>query len=163
MIKNLAITNHLGETINIDMRNPEESGFAIVGIEGLGPPKATINMTEQSIGDGSTLNSTRAHARNIVMYFRFIGIDTELIRYDSYKYFPIKKQITLTIETDHRLVEVTGNIETNEPVIFSEGVGTQISLLCQSAYLKSTSPQISVISGVESLFEFGVRVLSAFQ
>ena len=46
MIKSVTITNHLDESIKLDLFNPEESGFIIKNIEGLGPVKANINFKE---------------------------------------------------------------------------------------------------------------------
>ena len=59
MIKSVTITNHLDESIKLDLFNPEESGFIIKNIEGLGPVKANINFKELATNDGSIDNSTR--------------------------------------------------------------------------------------------------------
>lgn len=159
MIKSVTITNPNGEelTINLDDIEPE-SGLFITEIEGLGPVKADINMTTLAAKDGSKYNSSRANGRNIVMHVRFIyASSVEDVRLLSYKYFPLKKKITFHIETDNRIAEVDGYIESNEPDIFSPETSAEISIICESAWFKDASDtgiQIIDFSDIVSLFEF---------
>lgn len=157
MIKNITITNHLGESITLELRSPERSGFFIrnPGIDGLGPAKATINAEELAGMDGSIFNSSRVNARNIVFSLGFMESPTiEYIRQKSYKYFPIKQRIKIKIETDTRICEVYGYVESNEPDIFSPSEGTTISVICPDSYLFSIDKNVTVFSNVNSLFEF---------
>ena len=157
MIKSFTITNYLGESIKLDMREPEKSGFLIKEVTGIEPPKANINTSELSTNDGSRYNSSRLDERNIV--FEFIFVDTpgketiEDVRLKSYKFFPIKRKVTILIETDKRTVTATGYVESNEPTIFSEQEGTQISILCPDPYLY-TSDQTTSLYSVDPAFEF---------
>lgn len=159
MIKLITITNPNGEelTINLDDIEPE-SGLFITEIEGLGPVKADINMTELAAKDGSKYNSSRANGRNIVMKVRFIYASSiEEVRLLSYKYFPLKKRIKFHIETDNRIAEVDGYIESNEPDIFSQEESASISIVCESAWFKDASEdgiQIIDFSDIVPLFEF---------
>lgn len=159
MIKLITITNPNGEelTINLDDIEPE-SGLFITEIEGLGPVKADINMTELAAKDGSKYNSSRANGRNIVMKVRFIYASSiEEVRLLSYKYFPLKKRIKFHIETDNRIAEVEGYIESNEPDIFSQEETASISIVCESAWFKDASEngiQVIDFSDIVSLFEF---------
>ena len=78
-------------------------------------------------------------------------------RQDSYKYFPIKKRVTLLIETDNRICETYGYVESNEPDIFSSDEMTQISIVCPDPYFYSAGPDgtnTTLFYGVEPLFEF---------
>lgn len=60
-----------------------------------------INSTENSTDDGSVFNSARLDARNIVLTMILYPTPTiEDTRQLSYKYFPIKKPLTLVFETD---------------------------------------------------------------
>lgn len=77
MIQELKVVNSSGEELTIDLARPEESGFAIRSITGLGPVKANINMTDLAIGDGSLYNSSKTSYRNIVI---------DLIYYPVYQY-----------------------------------------------------------------------------
>ena len=157
MIKSITVTNHLGESLKLEMRFPEKSGFLIQSIDGLGPSKANINTTDMSTGDGSVFTSSRVQARNIVLDLAFMWEPSiETVRQNSYKYFPIKKRITLLIETDNRICETHGYVESNEPNIFSRSSGTQISIICPDPYFYSPRKNVTVFSGVESMFEFPV-------
>jgi hypothetical protein len=158
MINSITITNHLSESITLDLRFPERSGFLVREITGLGPTKANINATELSTTDGSMFNSARLTARNIVLSLVLLPNPTiELTRRDSYRYFPVKKRVLLTIETDTRTCSIYGYIESNEPNIFSNQVSTQISILCPNPYFYSTGNlenTITVFSGLTPAFTF---------
>jgi len=155
MIKSISITNHLDESINMELGRPEKSGFLIKRIDGLGPSKANINSTELSTSDGAIYNSARVGSRNIVLQLKFLDKPTiEFIRQLSYKYFPIKKRIKIEIETDTRICETFGYIESNEPDIFSNQESTQISILCPDPYFYSKETIITVFHSVDSKFEF---------
>lgn len=158
MIKSVTITNHLDESIKLDLFNPEESGFIIKNIEGLGPVKANINFKELATNDGSIDNSARLSSRNIVMSLQFMESPTiEETRLKSYKYFPIKRNIKFLIETDSRICETIGRVETNVPTIFSNAEGCQISILCPNSYFYSAGENgtnQTIFYGTEPLFEF---------
>lgn len=156
MIKSITVTNPNDESLKIDLFRPEETGLAVYSIDGLGPATASINMTDLSGMDGSVYNSARIQNRNVVIQFKFLWKPTvESVRLLTYKYFPIKKQIKLDVETEHRKCYVIGYVESNEPDIFSSDEGCQISILCSDPYFyESGDGQDFVISGVENLFEF---------
>ena len=158
MIKSVTITNHLDESIKLDLFNPEESGFIIKSIEGLGPVKANINFKELATNDGSIDNSARLSSRNIVMSLQFMESPSiEETRLKSYKYFPIKRNIKFLIETDSRICETIGRVETNVPTIFSNAEGCQISILCSNPYFYSAGENgtnQTIFYGTDPLFEF---------
>lgn len=158
MIKSITVYNHLDESIQLELAFPEKSGFAIQQISGLGPVKSTINTADFSTMDGSIYNSARISARNIVMTLIFLdNPNVETMRQLSYKYFPIKKRIKLVIETDNRLAEIYGYVESNEPVIFSQRETTQISIICPNPYFYSSGlegEQLTLFSGFEKRFQF---------
>lgn len=166
MIKSITITNHLDESVTFEMTSPEKSGFVIRFIDGLGPPKANVEMTEMSLMDGAVYNSARAQSRNIVFSLMFLfpsaeaGDSTnqlgklEITRQKSYKYFPLKKPVKITIVTDERTCETYGYVESNTADIFSQNSGTVISILCPDSYLFSTSIYATNFSYVSDLFEF---------
>ena len=56
MIRAVTFTNYLGDSIRLDLARPEESGFIIKSVTGLGPGKANINTTEIATNDGSLFN-----------------------------------------------------------------------------------------------------------
>lgn len=158
MIKSVTVTNYLGESLKLELKRPETSGFYIEKIEGLGPSKTNINVIERATMDGAYYTSAHTTARNIVLTLGFMfsnGI--EEVRHRSYKYFPLKKRLNLVIETDTRTCEIYGYVESNEPDIFSDKERTQISIICPDPYFYSVGPgstTITMFSGTESLFEF---------
>ncbi len=157
MIKSITITNHLEESITLTMTSPEQSGFVVRFVDGLGPPKANVEMTEMSLMDGSIYNSARAQGRNVVLSLAFLFPQTggiEVTRQKSYKYFPLKKRVKLVIETDERSCETYGYVESNTPDIFSKDGGTVISILCPDSYLFSTEINKTVFATIDAMFEF---------
>ena len=161
MIYSIVVTNYLGDRIKLELGKPEVSGFLIKSITGLGPAKANVNTTEVSTNDGSLFNYARLSQRNIVLDMVFIntvyGESIEDLRQKSYKYFPLKKSVELTIETDNRYVKTTGYVESNEPNIFSSQEGTQISIICPDPYFYSAGEDgnnITNFYSIDPMFEF---------
>lgn len=154
MIHSVTVTNYLGESLKMELRNPESSGFLIRSIDGLGPPKANVNTTELATVDGEIFNSAKSQMRNVVLDLVFWGTDIETIRQKSYRYFPIQKKLTLTVETDNRISQITGYVESNEPEIFSSEESTQISIVCPDPFVSGITNQRTIISGLEAVFEF---------
>lgn len=155
MIKSLTVTNHMGESLTLELASPEKSGLVVQSIDGLGPSKATINSSELATFDGSIFNSARATERNIVIKLLMLDAPTvEDSRQKTYRYFPVKKQIKLEIETTNRKVETSGYVESNEPDIFSNQESTQISIICHDPYFYDSGDSSVAFSGAEPLFEF---------
>ena len=156
MIKSITVTNYRGDSLKLELTRPQDSGFIIESVTGLGPGKANINTSEVSTNDGALYNSARVPSRNIVITTRFLWKDTiEEARHTSYKYFPLKRKVTLLVETDERNAEIEGYVESNDPNIFSEFEGSDISIICPNpffydAYEKTTTS----FSGIRSAFEF---------
>ena len=161
MIYSIVVTNYLGDRIKLELGKPDVSGFLIKSITGLGPAKANVNTTEVSTNDGSLFNSARLSQRNIVLDMVFIntvyGESIEDLRQKTYKYFPLKKSVELTIETDNRYVKTTGYVESNEPNIFSSQEGTQISIICPDPYFYSAGEDgnnVTNFCSIDPMFEF---------
>lgn len=161
MIYSFTITNYLGDTIKLTLREPALSGFLIKSVTGLGPVKANINTTEVATNDGSKFNSARLTQRNIVFQMVFVdtlkGESVEDIRQKSYKYFPTKKNVDIIIETDNRYVKTTGYVESNEPNIFSSQEGAQISIICPDPYFYTAGDNGDIVTefySIAPMFEF---------
>lgn len=155
MIKSVTVINHLNEMLEMELGNPGESGFLISSIEGIGPGEADISTTELAATDGAVYNSARLLSRNIILNFIFLEHPTiEDTRQLSYKFFPLKKNLTLIFETDNRSLQIEGYVESNSPEIFSEQEGSTISIICPNPYFYSLGSELTVFSGVEPMFEF---------
>lgn len=155
MIKSLTVTNHLGESLTMGIEDPNTTGLLISSIDGIGPGQADISTTELAATDGAVYNSARLVSRNINIDLIFQGNPTiEDSRYLTYKYFPLKKYVTLTIITDQRSLQIDGYVESNDPNIFDKQEGTSISIICPNPYFYSLGTTSTVFSGIEPMFEF---------
>ena len=168
MIRYVTVVNYLGEALIMPLSYPEASGIVVRDITGIGPGSASINTSEINTNDGSLYNSARLGQRNIILTLQFFdqSLTAEEIRHLTYKYFPIKKPITLFFETDERVCMIDGYVETNEPVIFSSGGNgasastaeyTQISVICPYPYFYSAGADgehTTVFFGIDPKFEF---------
>ena len=155
MIKSIIVTNHNGESLKLDLFHPEESGLIVKSISGLGPPKANINSTDLATADGAIYSSARASTRNIVFNLQFMFAPTiEDVRQKTYKYFPLKKKITIEVETDNRSLSTEGYVESNKPNIFSQEESTQISIVCVDPFFRDARPSLVQFASVLPNFEF---------
>lgn len=162
MIKHIAVTNYLGDRLELPLQDPSASGLAILKVEGLGPAKGTINMTDISSSDGSIYNSSRVGTRNIVLTLGFVADykknrSIEDVRMSTYKYFPIKQRVIFEVKTDRRFAAITGYVESNEPEIFSDRETATISIVCPDPYfyaLDSVGSGNTQFSALLGGFEF---------
>lgn len=157
MIKSVTAVNFKGESIKMDLFHPESSGFIIIKIDGIGPGKATVTKNDSKVYDGGTITSARLPSRNIKMEIQFLWVNSiEDVRHKTYKYFPLKKPITLIFETDTRTVEIEGVVESNEPDIFSSEESTNISIICPDPYFYASGENArskTEFSGINAVFE----------
>lgn len=158
MIESVTVTNFKGETIVIELSNPQSSGFAVTGITGLGPVKAEINTVSYAMRNGSLYSSSRIDNRNIVLGLLFMPSDGDTVedaRQRSYRYFPVMSKVELVFKTTNRNARITGYVESNEPDIFSQLESTQISIICPDPYFydNSTKQKIAFLEK-RGLFHF---------
>lgn len=154
MIKSIKVINYLKESLEIELGSPEKSGLLITSITGLGAGNAVINSSDLSVSDGSVFNSSRLENRNIVLEMKYYGDNPEESRHKTYKYFPIKKPLTIQFTLGDRVCEATGYVESNEADIFSEKAGCSISIICPDPLLYSIYESSTPLSGIVPRFEF---------
>ena len=154
------------EVVNDDKRlkmiltQPEESGYAIEKIDGLGPTDASINLTKISSSDVQLFNSASLGERNITMsiipYVLSGERDIEDLRLGLYSIFPTKKDITLYFKTKNRYVYINGYVESNEPDIFSENEKVNISIICADPFFYDveTGSNTEEFAGTVKNFKF---------
>lgn len=151
----VTITNHLGESMDLELRFPEKSGFLIQNITGLGPSKANINMIEVLSLPGGIYNSSHVSGKNLLFMLAFMqdnGIEETRIK--SYKYFPLNRRIKIGIQTDSRFAEIYGYVESNEITFFSKQQVAIISVVCPSSYFNDTEKIITLFTDTDPNFEF---------
>lgn len=155
MIQSLTVTNHNNQSLVLDLFHPEESGLYVISIDGLGPPKASINSNEVATIDGGIFTSARMQQRNIVIKLGMMWDPLiEDARLRVYQYFPIKKPVRLELLTDYRRAECTGYVESNVPDIFSKDESCQISIICPDPYFYELYQEEVLFAGVHPAFEF---------
>lgn len=157
MIQTIKVTNYVGNELIIDLANPFSCGIAITDITGLGTLAATINTSDVATNDGTVYNSARTNARDITMTLKPLWTEDSTVednRRKIYKYFPIKKKITLEIDTGDRQVQIDGYVENSDTTIFSSFETTQIQILCPNPYFEDIYPNEMTFSGIDSVFEF---------
>lgn len=154
MIKSITAINYLGDRTKITLNESEpEHGLLLMSAEGLGPTKGQINTMKMSTADGSKYNSATKEERNIVLKFRFTN-DVETTRQLTYTIFPVKQEVILIFETDNNTLWTMGYVESNEPNIFSNEEGNNVSIICPDAYFYTLQNRSFIISTVRSAFEF---------
>jgi hypothetical protein len=152
----LKVENDRGNTLELT-GNPNYNVFKI---EGLNPPKATINSSVNTTTDGSSINSVRLENRNIVIYTTIEG-DVEANRINLYKYFPPKKTVTVYFKNGTRDVCIEGVVELIECDLFTNRQVAQISLICPQPYFKAVNEIVSYFSEINNLFEFPFSISEA--
>lgn len=145
----LKVKNDRGEVLNLST-SPIYNVYKVTGLQ---PPAVAINSSINATTDGSTVNSLRTGTRNIVLYMTLEG-DVEKSRINLYRYFPLKKRITLYFKNGSRDVSIDGYVEVIECDQFTKKQVAQISLLCPQPYFKAVDELISHFNEVSALFEF---------
>ena len=157
MLKSITVTNAAGQSLKLELAYPWDSRVIVKSIDGLTPTKGTINTNALATSDGSVYNSARQEQRNLVLNLRLLeDLEDGLIettRQKLYKYFPVKKKVTIRAEADNRVAYTEGYVETNEPSIFQEYEEQQISIICPNANWTAPSSTYR-LNGLDSLFEF---------
>lgn len=138
MIKSLTVTNYRGSKLKIVLDEAEPShGLIINNITGIGPSDANLNFSDYSTNDGSEFNSARLEKRSIQISLKLIATDkitVEEARHNTYIFFPTKKEVKLTFETDTRTLYCTGRVEHNTPDIFQQQEIATIDIVCGDPY-----------------------------
>lgn len=145
----LRVKNDKGDELTLS-GNPN---YGLYKITGLNPPHATINNSVNATTDGSSVNSVRLENRNIVIYTTIEG-NVETNRINLYKYFPIKKTVTLYFSNGTRDVFIEGTVELIECDLFTNKQIAQISIICPKPYFKAVEYLVTAFGDISSMFEF---------
>lgn len=163
MLNKIVVTNPKGEALELELSNPDKSGLTVAKVEGLGPPKANINGQEIANTDGMFYTSARAETRQIIFTLEFRSrtadsqygeLTIEQCRRMCYRFFPLKKKITITVYTDEQILFTTGYVESNEPEIFSMQEYATISVICPDPFMYDTGSGSTIFSGIQPSFQF---------
>ena len=150
------VENHNGEVLNLST----SSKYTLYKITGLQPPASAVNTSNNATSDGVSVNGVRVDKRNIVLYIALNG-DIEESRINLYKYFPLKKTITIFFKHGSRDVYIKGMVELIECDLFAQRQVAQISVICPQPYFKAVNDIVSYFSDVSALFEFPFSISEA--
>lgn len=154
-MKSLTVVNYLNERLTLPFSDKNDTGFIITKIDGLDPSKASINVTELATNDGGLFNSSRIRPRNVTLTGVLLEAPTiEEVRLKIYKYFPIKRKVTLIIETEQRLSELVGYVEDCNVEIFNKKCTASITLVCPDPNIYALKSEHTLFYGIEPAFEF---------
>lgn len=156
MIYSIDVTNFKGETINIDLFNPEASGLLISDITGITPMGAQVNTTNYGALDGAVFNSARIDPRQInIMMYLLEKPTIEITRQEVlYRHFPLKKPVKIRFNTDRRSSVITGYVESVETPIFTDKEQTNIQILCPDPFFYEDETQYKKVLRANPEFEF---------
>lgn len=109
--------------------------------------------------EGRTDTNTQVRIENNSLYINDVSSSIpsnsiEDVRLLSYKYFPIRKQVTITIKTDRKTAHAVGIVEKNEPKIFQKQETTTVSIKCADPFFHSERYVKKMVYGIDPLFEF---------
>lgn len=160
MIKAFRIENHLGESIEMELKRPEDTGFLVASVTGLSYPK--IDFAEQTFAnyEGAYYSSQHIQPRNIVMNIIFYQnniekLDVESLRWKLQRLLIVKSEIKFYVINDHGTFWIKGYIESNEINIFSANEAAQISILCPDPFFIADGDEELVTVGLyDPAFEF---------
>lgn len=126
-----------------------ESGFSIVDVDGLGPVKSIIAMSNYAAVPGGTVHSTRHDQRNIVIKIELKpdyakGVTVSDLREMIETYAMTGEQVRLRLFKDGVYSRrIDGWVESVEPVIFSKTPEIQISVICPHPYFRAEAITIT--------------------
>lgn len=75
MIYAVTAENAKGEQLEMRLSCPQFSGQNIYDIEGLGTPRADINMTSMAAVDGKLFNTAFARSRTVIFHIKYVDSD----------------------------------------------------------------------------------------
>lgn len=135
MFQSVTVTNYRGDSLELPLRWPNDSGLLLYKIDGISPGEVTVNSQDYAVLDGGVFNSSRIGTRTITLnfYYGFTPM-IETARHRAYRYFPVKEQVRLDFLTDERNLSIWGWVEENETQIFSEQEEGQVTIICPDPY-----------------------------
>lgn len=155
MIYSVTVVNYKNESLKLELARPERAGIIVESVDGIGPTDVTINSCTQAQIDGAIFNTSRIGTRTITLTLGMMFAENiEDSRHKVYRYFPIKKRVTLLFETDNRTSQIAGYVKSNEPDIFSDEEKCVVQVECLDPFFYSLGDTENSFSGVRPYFEF---------
>ena len=155
MFQSVTVTNYRGDSLELPLRWPNDSGLLLYKIDGITPGEVTVNSSDYAVLDGGVFNSARIGTRTIVLNFYYgFTPQIESARHRAYRYFPVKTEVRLDFLTDERALSIWGWVKENETQIFSEQEEGQITVVCPDPYFYEQTQISYTLGSSKGEFEF---------
>ena len=165
MIQAISIYNsYIDESLYLDIRKPEDTGFLVTSVTGLEYPKSSISSQSYVTHDGSHIGNILVSSRNIVVTLLFYqwpkeDLSIEDIRWKFNRFFLPKIPLDFYVYNEHGTFMIKGYIESVECNIFSKAERAQVSIICPDPYFMAVGKNGNInIGTVEPLFHFPLSI-----
>lgn len=134
-IDKVEVTNSQGNLLVLSLEDIS-SGYVVEDIDGLGPVKATIVSSNFATMDGQQYQSSSRETRNITITLSYspnVSVDQTVrsLRSRLYQFFMTATKVDLAFfMNDGLTANVSGRVESCEPVLFTRDPQMSISIIC---------------------------------
>lgn len=135
MLEKVTVTNIYGQKLEMELRHPEKSGYAVTGITGIQPVDVDIKTSQFVSGKRFKYNTGFHKLRNVginIIFYEYNNAHKriETLRDELYEYFMTNSFVTLTFCKSGLHYSISGVVDKNQPTIFSQATGASISVTC---------------------------------
>lgn len=150
---NLTFENERGDTLALSPASDMSTPYAIVDIDGINPPKATINTSQLALIDGAKFNSAKLEMRTINVAF-VIQDDAAANRVNVYKVLKTKHPVSVGYKSETRDVYISGYVESIEVDYGGNPQQISVAVLCPYPYWQAAQSIVNDLSSVIGMFHF---------
>lgn len=144
-----SIENDRGETLQLT----NNRYYNLISIEGLLSPLVEISSITATNRDGSIPTNIRATDRTITISIAPRS-QVEDSRQRLYRFFPIKKEVTLYFKNQKRDLKINGIVEAIDGLLFELNQTLEIVIRCYNPFFKNRYESNIELSQVVANFEF---------
>ncbi len=145
----LRLENAAGDQLTFGVDSP----FSVVKIEGINPPKATINTSQVALIDGELFNSSKVNMRTINLAFA-IEWEPAKNRIEVYKVLKSKQYVKMYYDGDYRNVYIEGYVQSIDISYFEMVQIVTVMIICPAPYFKQAQEIINELKNVVNMFHF---------
>lgn len=145
----LILENAAGDQLTFVMGSP----FTVVDIDGLYPPDATINTSEQALLDGARYNSAKVNMRTLMIAFA-IETDPARNRIEVFKVLKSKQYVKMYYNGEYRQVYAEGYIERINISYWKMKQIVTCTILCPDPYFKEAQEIVDGLHNIVNAFHF---------
>lgn len=156
----LTFENERGISLALSPISDMSTPFAVVDIDGINPPKATINTSELALIDGAQFNSAKLEMRTINVAF-VIQDDAAVNRVNVYQVLKTKHPIKVSYKSDTRDVFINGYVESIEVDYGGNPQQVTVAVLCPYPYWQAAQSVVDDLTSVIGMFHFAFASTAA--